>query len=127
MSNATAELTELTRAFTVAERNGDAEFFRRHLADGLRFRRASGKVIDKVAFIKDLSADGNSNELLEAEGIEVLPYNESLALCSLLIRFKGMRGGAPVNGVFRNTRVFARIEAGWTCTLWFNTKESPLV
>jgi ketosteroid isomerase-like protein len=124
MSDLVAELTEVNRAFATAEFAADAEFFRRHLADALRFRRANGKVVDKVTFLKDLATSGNANERLDAEEIEVLPYGDDLALCSVLIRFKGTRGGTALDGVFRNTRVFVRRDADWKCALWFNTKES---
>ena len=124
MSDLVAELTELNRAFATAEFAADGEFFRCHLADGLGFRRASGNVVDKVMFLKDLATPGNMNERLDAEQIEVLPCGDDLALCSVLIRFKGTRGGTAVDGVFRNTRVFVRRDGVWRCALWFNTKES---
>lgn len=124
MSDLVAELTELTKAFAVAEFAADPEFFRCHLADGLGFRRGNGKVVDKVTFLRDLATPGNMNERLDTEQIEVLPYGDDLALCSAIIRFKGTRGGAAVDGVFRNTRVFVRRDAVWKCALWFNTKEA---
>jgi hypothetical protein len=125
MADIVAELTELNKAFAVAEFAADVEFFRCHLADGLRFRRASGKVVDKVTFLKDVGAAANTNERVDAQQIEVLPYGEDLAVCSMLVLFKGTRGGAPVEGTFRNTRVFIRSEAVWKCAVWFNTKEPP--
>jgi hypothetical protein len=123
MSDLVAELMQLNRAFATAEFAADAEFFRCHLADALLFRRASGKVVDKITFLKDLATPGNTNERLDAAEIEVLPCGDDLALCSVLIQFKGTRGGAAVDGVFRNTRVFVRREAVWRCALWFNTRE----
>lgn len=123
MADIVAELTELNQMFARAELAADAEFFRCHLADGLRFRRASGKVVDKITFLKDLQAPENTNERLEAQGIEVLPYGVDLALCSMLVDFKGMRASKPAEGVFRNTRVFVRSEGLWKCALWFNSKE----
>jgi hypothetical protein len=85
MSDLVAELTELNRAFATAEFAADAEFFRCHLADALLFRRANGKVVDKVTFLKDLATPGNTNERLDTAGIEVLPCGDDLALCSVLI------------------------------------------
>jgi ketosteroid isomerase-like protein len=126
MSDVAAELTALNQAFATAERTGDASFFRRHLADGLVFRRASGKTADKRTFLEDLVAEGNTNDLLEAEAIEVLPYGEDMALCSLLVRFKGIRGGKRADGLYRNSRVFVRSGGVWQCPLWFNTKEGPI-
>ena len=123
MPGAAAELMELNKAFATAEFAADAEFFRHYLADDLQFRRASGIVVDKTTFLKDLGAPGNANERLEPGDIEVLLFSEDLALCSLVVRFKGVRGGKPVDGMFRNTRVFTMIERVWKCALWFNTKE----
>jgi ketosteroid isomerase-like protein len=123
MLDTVAELTELNRTFASAEFAGDAKFFQRHLADDLKFRRASGKVVDKPTFLSDLEAPGNTNERLDASDIEVLPFDNDLALCSSVVRFKGVRGGKPVEGMFRNTRVFTKIAGVWQCALWFNTKE----
>jgi len=124
VAGAVAELVELNRAFATAELAPDAGFFRRYLADDLQFRRAGGTVVDKTAFLKDLGAPGNTTERLDPGDIEVLLFKEDLALCSMVVRFKGVRGGKPVDGVFRNTRVFTRIDQVWKCALWFNTKES---
>lgn len=126
MPDIVAELTELNQAFATAEFSADVGFFRCHLANGLRFRRASGKVVDKVAFLKDLAAPENKNERLTAHDVEVLPYGVDLAVCSMVIDFKGTRGGQPAEGVFRNTRVFVRSEGLWKCALWFNSKEPQL-
>jgi hypothetical protein len=63
--------------------------------------------------------------VLEADAIEVLPYADDLALCSLVVRFKGTRGGNPVDGIYRNTRVFVKRGDVWRCALWFNSKEPP--
>lgn len=124
MTDIVAELTELNKAFARAELAADVEFFRCHLADGLRFRRASGKVVEKIAFLKDLATPENTNERMEAQQIEVLPYGSELAVCSMLVDFKGTRAATPVEGLFRNTRVFLRSEGLWKCALWFNTKET---
>jgi len=74
MGDIVRELTELNTAFAQAEFLASVEFFRHHLADGLRFRRASGKVVDKITFLKDLATPGNTNERLEARQIEVLAF-----------------------------------------------------
>lgn len=123
MPDIVAELTDLNTAFAKAEFTADLEFFRCHTADGLKFRRASGKVVDKITFLKDLAVPENRNERLDVQQIEVLPYGADLAVCSMLVHFKGTRGGQPVEGVFRNTRVFIRAEGVWKCALWFNSKE----
>ncbi len=123
MSDIVDELTEFNTAFSRAELSADVEFFRCYLADGVRFRRASGKVVDKITFLKDLATPGNTNERLEARQIEVLLYGADLAVCSMVVDFKGTRDGATAVGQFRNTRVFVRSEGAWKCALWFNSKE----
>ena len=123
MGDVVRELTELNTAFAQAEFLASVEFFRHYLADGLRFRRASGMVVDKTTFLKDLGIPENTNERLAVQQITVLPYGVDLALCSMVIDFKGSRGGASVEGLFRNSRVFVRSEGVWKCALWFNSKE----
>ena len=115
------ELTRLNKAFAAAELTADAKFFTTHLADGLQFRRASGKVVDKSRYLADLGAPGSTNERLEARDIEVLRYGADLAVCSLLVDFKGTRDGRPSEGMVRNTRVFVGNDGAWKCALWFNT------
>ena len=125
MSDVAPILTALNQAFATAERTRDAEFFQRYLAEDLRFRRNSGTIVDKRKFLDDLRSEGNTNEVLEADAIEVLPYGDDLALCSLVVHFEGTRGGQRANGTYRNARVFVRRGGAWQCALWFNTKEPP--
>ena len=117
------ELNDLNEAFAHAELWADVDFFRCYLADGLRFRRASGQVVDKVTFLKDLAHPGNRNERLAARQIEVLLYAPDLAVCSMIVDFKGSRGGATVENTFRNTRTFVRSNRSWKCAVWFNSVE----
>jgi hypothetical protein len=123
MSDVVVELTRLNKAFATAELTADVGFFKTHLAEGLQFRRASGKVVDKSRYLADLGAPDSTNERLEAHEIEVLSYGADLAVCSLLVDFKGTRGGKPSEGMVRNTRVFIRGEGLWKCALWFNTND----
>ncbi len=123
MSDIVIELTELATAFSRAELYADIEFFRRYLSDELRFRRASGQVIDKATFLRELGGRGNANQRLEAQQVEVLPHGRDLAVCSMVVAFTGSRGGAKVDGRFRNTRVFVRSDGLWKCAVWFNSVE----
>jgi hypothetical protein len=125
MTDIVAELTGLNADFARAEFAADVEFFRCYLADGLRFRRASGKTVDKITFLKDLGIPENTNERIDAKEIEVLPYGLDIAVCSMIVDFKGIRGGKPMEGLYRNTRVFVRSEGLWKCVLWFNSVEPP--
>jgi Domain of unknown function (DUF4440) len=123
MSDIVGKLTELNKAFAKAELAADVEFFRSYLTDGLRFRRATGNVVDKITFLKDLGVPENTNERLTVHQIEVQPYGEDFALCSMVVDFKGMRGGKQTEGTFRNTRAFVRSEGLWKCAVWFNSVE----
>ena len=125
MSQIVADLARLNEAFAVAERATDSRFFETHLADGLQFRRASGAVVDKRRFLDDLGAPGSTSERLEARDVEVFAYGPDLAVCSLLVDFKGTRGGQPGEAVVRNTRVFVRSDGLWKCALWVNTNDGP--
>ena len=123
MSGVVEELTRLNKAFATAELTTDVGFFKTHLAEGLQFRRASGKVVDNSRYLDDLGAPESTNQRVEAHEIEVLSYGADLALCSLLVDFKGTREGKPREGLVRNTRVFVRSEGLWKCALWFNTND----
>lgn len=108
-----------------AERRGDIEALGRVLDDGLRFRRASGQVVTKEEFLKDLQDPGNTFDCLESEVVDVTVY-ENQAIVVLIVRAKGTRGGKPFAGAFRNVRLFIRdpgeTEAAWRCALWLNAK-----
>jgi hypothetical protein len=123
MTDVVAELTRLNEAFAAAKLTTDVGFFRTHLAEGLQFRRASGKVVDKNRYLSDLGAPENTNDRVAAHEIEVLTYGADLAVCSLLVDFKGTRGGKPSEGMVRNTRVFVRSDWSWKCALWLNTND----
>lgn len=75
-------------------------FFKALLADRLTFRRASGMVVDKGTFLKDLMNPANTYDTLESEDISV-QVHEDVALVTLCVPAKGMRDGKPFGGVFR--------------------------
>jgi len=127
MPDVAAELTRLNKEFATAELTTDVGFFQTRLAEGFQFRRVTGKVVDKSQYLSDLGAPGNTSEKVEADQIEVLCYDADLALCSMIVNFKGMRSGKPAEGKVRNTRVFVRSEGLWKCALWFNTKDAEPV
>ncbi|HXB54876.1 MAG TPA: hypothetical protein VN461_08850 [Vicinamibacteria bacterium] len=80
MSGIAAELTRLNKEFVPAELMIDVGFFKTHLAEGLQFRRASGKVVDKSRYLDDLGAPEITNQRVEAHEMEVLSYRP----CGLL-------------------------------------------
>lgn len=114
----------LNRSFGEAEKEPEAgeKFFRKVLAEKLKFRRAGGpEPIGKADFLRGVRSRDNETEEIHSSNIEVLDYSEDLVLVSLLVRLKGKRGGNVIDGTFRNTRVFVRDPAEWRCALWFNT------
>ena len=80
-----------------AERSRDAEFFKSLLAEKPTFRRASGAVVDKATFLKDLLNPENTYDLLESEAVSATVH-EGVAVVTLLVRAKGMREGKPFAG-----------------------------
>src|SRR5687768_8662156 len=88
-----------------AELARDVKFLSSILADSLVFRRANGKVADKKTYLEELEKAENTYEYLQSDDLSVSLY-ERLAVVSLRVRAKGMRGKLAFEGVFRNIRIF---------------------
>jgi hypothetical protein len=121
-------LLDLNTRIAEAESQRKADFLDKVLSEALRFRRASGVVVDKATYIADLKDPGNSYEYNVPENVTAQIY-ESLAVVTLLVRAKGTRGSKPFEGIFRNVRIFLN-EPGkdpqWQLHFWFNVKvENP--
>lgn len=115
-------LCDLARCMGEAEKSRDAEFMQALLAETLTFRRASGAVVDKATFLKDLRNPANTYDMLESEHISATVY-EGVAIVTLLVRAKGMKDGKPFAGVFRNIRIFMHEpdkQQPWQLHAWFN-------
>ena len=122
------ELCELASHMGKAEKERDQTFFKSMLADKLMFRRASGIIVDKDTFLKDLLNPANTYETLESEDI-VAQVHEGVAEVTLLIRAIGLREGKPFDGVFRNIRIFVREsdkQPQWQLHTWFNVRVPDL-
>jgi hypothetical protein len=119
------KLKELNEQFAEAEKNRDERFFRRVLANGLRFRRADGSEAGKGDYIEALKDPRNTYDSLESRDIEVIVFDGRTALVSLRVAARGTRSGAPFEGSFRNTRLFVRQRGSWKCAVWFNSREEP--
>jgi hypothetical protein len=105
------------------------------LADDLIFRRASGKVVNKVEYLADLVNPDNKYEYLISEDVQPTVFDvqptvfdvqptvyEDVVTVSLLVRAKGQRETKEFEGVYRNIRIFLKNEnKGWQCVVWFNT------
>jgi hypothetical protein len=82
------------------------------------------RVEAKATYLTGVQDPGNSYEYLHSEDVEANVY-ENTAVVSLRVRAKGMRGGKPFEGVFRNIRVFLQHQDspdGWQCVMWFNER-----
>jgi ketosteroid isomerase-like protein len=118
---ASSELRRLNIELTEQERRGvDAvAWFEGVLDDRLVFRRGNGTVVDKDGFLEGLKDPGNTNEVLTTEIRQVQMLGDQ-AFVEAEVRLKGTRGGKPVDGTFRNLRLFERQADGWRCVMWFN-------
>lgn len=119
---------ELAAQMAEAERQRDAAVLERILDDSLRFRRASGKVVDKKVvdkeeYLRDLLDPVNRYECLESEVEDVTVY-ENLAIVVLVVRARMIRGKDRVEGTYRNVRIFTKATTDgsdeWHCTMWLN-------
>jgi hypothetical protein len=118
------DLRDLTIQMGEAEKRRDEMFFKTLLTDTLTFRRASGLIVDKDTFLKDLLNPTNTYDTLESEDIST-QVHERVAIVTLLVRAKGMRDGKPFDGVFRNIRTFVRESdknPAWQLHTWFNVQ-----
>ena len=118
------DLIELNSKIGEAEMKRDIVFLAGILADDLRFRRANGTIVDKMAYLAGVRDPANTYEYLHSEDVQASVY-ETTAVVSLRVRAKGMRGGTPFEGTFRNIRVFLRQpdkQPAWQCTMWFNVR-----
>lgn len=116
-------LIDLTLELIQAEYAKDEAPFERRLHPRLRFRRANGSIIGKPSFLKALTNRDNRNDILQPDDGQVaVQVFEDQAVTSVVVRFKGLRGGGSVDGRFRNTRTWIQGKNGeWQCAFWFNT------
>jgi Domain of unknown function (DUF4440) len=102
-------------------------FFGRVLDQALRFRRANGAVVTRDEFLIGLANPDNHRDAIELVGPLMCEVYENTAIASALLRVEGRNGTAPVNGLFRNIRIFSRPGPGrpWTLHIWFNDRVEP--
>jgi hypothetical protein len=117
------ELIDLNQHIGDAEKTRDAEFLKSILSESLRFRRANGTTVDKAIYLDDLLKPENMIEELESD--EIMPtITGNLAVVTLVVRVRGMRGGNKLDGAFRNIRIFLSEpdkQPHWQLHSWFNT------
>jgi len=103
---------------------GGLGFYRELLDQTLRFRRASGAVVTRDEYLIDLANPANTRDEIEPVGPIDCTVYENTAVASVLLRVKGMNGGKPLSGSFRNVRIFHREapDKPWRLKVWFNDK-----
>jgi len=122
-------LREITDRMHVEEQRGaeGVAFFSGLLDEDLRFRRAGGTVVTRDRFLHDLARPDHRRtriEPVEGPGIQVLGDR---ALVQVVLAVEGRDGDEPVDGVYRNIRVFERDGGGpWALTVWFNERVGDL-
>jgi hypothetical protein len=122
-------LREITDRMHEEEQRGadGVAFFSDLLDEDLRFRRAGGTVVTRDRFLHDLARPDHRRtriEPVEGPGIQVLGDR---ALVQVVLAVEGRDGDEPVDGVYRNIRVFERDGGGpWALTVWFNERVGDL-
>ena len=117
------ELIDLNEQIGDAEKTCDSEFLKSVLSENLRFRRADGTILDKAIYLDDLLKPENTTDELESDGI-MPTITDNVAVVTLVVRVRGMRGGNKLDGAFRNIRIFLNEpdkEPHWQLHSWFNT------
>jgi Domain of unknown function (DUF4440) len=114
-------LTKLNIDIGKAEKVRDRAMLDHILANDLTFRRASGVVVDKATYLKDLENPENTYKYLCSEILDVkLSASQDTAIVTLQVRAKGKRAENPFEGVYRNIRFFRKEGQDWKCYAWFN-------
>lgn len=127
-ATARRELTDLNLEMVRLEQQGDAAartFFDAHLAPGMVFRRASGKVTgkspqqtferDEGGFLAGLASNPFAERTAEDISVTLL---DDRALVALVV--VGRRKDDGSRHRYRNVRLFSRIKGLWTLELWYN-------
>jgi hypothetical protein len=117
------QLMELNRELTEQEKRGAAgrEFFRKLLDERFSFIRTDGSTVDKDGFLIGLADAGNTSEVLTTQ-IRQVRVMGSQAFVEALVHLKGTRSGQPIEGTFRNLRLFERRDEDWCCVMWLNRR-----
>ena len=118
-----AELARINLEMADHERSGaaGAAYFDDLLDANLCFRRGDGSITDKAGFLAGLADPGNTSETLTADTWRLL-VSDDQAFAEVHVRLVGQRGGKPIDGTFRNLRLFERQGDTWRCVMWFNKR-----
>lgn len=113
----TNALVGLNTQIAQMEQQGESsrEFFQKYLSDQLIFRRASGKVVDKSAFLEGLRNNPFASRVTEDISVDLL---NDRALVTLIVI--GTRKDDNSVHRYRNIRLFSRKGDDWILELWYN-------
>lgn len=113
----TNALVGLNTQIAQMEQQGESsrEFFQKYLSDQLIFRRASGKVVDKSAFLEGLRNNPFASRVTEDISVDLL---NDRALVTLIVI--GTRKDDNSVHRYRNVRLFSRKGDDWILELWYN-------
>ena len=100
-------------------------YFEDLLADDLCFRRATGEMVGKAAFIGALEPNAQNSKRSLDGSVEVHIYG-AVAVASLRIAVTPASDAAS-RKLFRNIRIFQRASPGgnWKVHMWFNAEIPP--
>lgn len=113
----TNALVGLNTQIAQMEQQGESsrEFFQKYLSDQVIFRRASGKVVDKSAFLEGLRNNPFASRVTEDISVDLL---NDRALVTLIVI--GTRKDDNSVHRYRNVRLFSRKGDDWILELWYN-------
>ena len=112
-------LKDLNEELAVMEQQRDEkanDWFNGLLSDQLKFRRATGSIVDKQTFLKALR-DPSPFTLRESEDISIIGLEDDRALVMLVVWTK--KADHSENR-FRNIRLFSKQKQGWILERWYN-------
>lgn len=115
------QLLKINQEIRDAEFNHDEAYFKNILSDDLRFKRASGKFVNKSLYLEELGL--TTYDILKASAIEIIPIDEKSAYTISKVEANGKTpDDSEFKGNFRNTRFFRKKGTEWELYAWYNEK-----
>lgn len=100
------------------ENTGNMGFFERFLSETFTFRTATGKLLDRNAFLNRSAAPIIRKQ---SESLRILHKSEDSILLSTIIHTTPKGGGERQS--VSNNRLFVREQGVWKCRIWLNYPE----
>lgn len=122
-----SELLNLNNKIPLAEKNRDVSYLDNLLDPKLVFKRADGSIADKSFYLDSVANKENTVEYIEqiVTSIE-FGKEKDVAIINSIVKFRGIRSGRIVQGVFRNIRYFSN-HGGWKIFVWHNDMLSAVL